>query len=240
MSERSTAIEPQSGGATLDLRQSLYGPATRVLPAAFFEKRQARQADADIRSSGVVFIHIPRAAGVSVMRTIYRSAGIRHFTVDQFLEVAAPDLRDLPRFAIVRNPWDRAVSAYHFARQGGVAGGAQMAHLDRYRGPAFATFEAFVIQYLSTKNVWKADGVFRPQSYYLGNHAETTLDHIGVFGQLHETESWLSGELGRPIQLAHCNSTSREHPYQKYYSDTTREIVADIYRADIERFDFAF
>lgn len=224
----------------MDLRQKLYGPATRVLPAPFFEKRQARQADAEIRNGGVVFVHVPRSGGVSVMRTVYHSASIRHFTIDQFMQVCAPDLRELPRFAIVRNPWDRAVSAYHFAQQGGVPGGAQMAHTDRYRGPDFATFDAFVRQYLTKHDVWKSDGVFRPQSYYLGRDAEKTLDHIGFLDQIGETESWLSGILGRPIKLTHVNASGRSHPYHNYYSDETRKIVADIYRADVERFDFRF
>lgn len=224
----------------MDLRQKLYGPATRVLPAPFFEKRQARQADADIRDSGVVFVHIPRTGGVSVMRTVYRSEAIRHFTVEQFIGVCARDLLDLPRFAIVRNPWDRVVSAYHFAKQGGVPGGGQMAHMDRYRGPDFATFDAFVRQYLTTHDVWKADGVFRPQSYYLGRESEKTLDHIGILDQIGETESWLSGVLGRPIKLAHTNASKRDHPYHRYYTGETREIVGDVYRTDIERFDFRF
>ncbi len=224
----------------MDLRAKLYGPATRVLPASFFEKRQARQSDADARNSGVVFIHIPRTAGVSVMRTVYQSDWIRHFTVDQFLQVTARDVFDLPRFAIVRNPWDRAVSAYHFARQGGVAGAAQMFHQARYRTPAFATFETFVTEYLATRNVWKLDGIFRPQSYYLGDNPEKNLDHIGVFEQLSETESWLCGALGRPIQLHQCNAANRQYPHNGYYTDETREIIGEIYRADIERFDFRF
>ena len=114
-----------------------------------------------------------------------------------------------------------------------------MAHKDRYRGPAFATIDTFVEHYLATHNVWKLDGVFRPQSYYLGPDAETTVDHIGIVGQLHETELWLSESLGRPILLAHCNATSREHPYRRYYCDKTK-IVGDAYRADIERFKFTF
>lgn len=224
----------------MDLRQMLYGPATRVLPAPFFEKRQARQADGDIRDVGVVFVHVPRSGGVSVMRTVYRSEAIRHFTVDQFTQVCARELLELPRFAIVRNPWDRAVSAYHFAAQGGVPGGGQMAHMDRYRGPDFATFDAFVRQYLTTHDVWKADGVFRPQSYYLGRDPEKTLDHIGILDRIGETESWLSGVLSRPIMLPQVNASNRDHPYQQYYTAETRAIVGEIYRADIERFDFRF
>ena len=150
---------------TLDLRQKLYGSATLVLPRASMQKLQARNAQADFRKAGIAFIHVPRAAGLSVLQAVYRTTTIRHFTTGEFLQVLPADLRTLPRFAITRNPWDRAVSAYHFATQGGVPGGAQIWRPERYRGSTFATFDTFVHDFLAVRNVWKLDGVFRPQMY---------------------------------------------------------------------------
>lgn len=225
----------------MDLRARLYGPANRLLPPSFFEKRFARQAQDDYRRAGVSFIHVPRTAGLSVIRAIYGSQNLRHFTIERFLEVSADDVRRLPRFAIVRNPWDRAVSAYELAKLGGLPGGAQMLHPERYRGPEFATFDSFVRDYLAVQNVWKIDGVFRPQVYYLGGrHPDTRLlDHIGRFDRLGETEAWLSDTLDRDITLLHTNQTARGS-YQDCYTPTTREIVGRMYSDDIERFGFEF
>ena len=223
----------------MNLRARLYDPVARFLPESIIERRWAHLAEADFCAAGVVFIHIPRTAGVSVIRAIYQSDCPRHFAVEQFLKIASSKLLHLPRFTIVRNPWGRALSAYQFAKQGGVPGGAQMAHPERYRVAAFATFDTFVEQYLATHDVCKLDGVFRPQSCYLGSNAEETLDHIGVFSRLGETESWLSETLGHPVKLPHSNATDRKQ-YASLYSDRTRRIVGEIYRADIERFAFKF
>lgn len=179
----------------MDVRRHLYGPATRVLPATFFEKRQAQLAQDDYRNTGLAFIHIPRTAGLSVLQAVYHSEFLRHFTIQQFLQVSCDDVRRLPRFAVVRNPWDRAVSAYTLAKQGGIPGGAQMLHPQQYRRAEFNTFDSFVREYLAARDVWKLDGVFRPQVYYLGS-AELearTMDYVGRFHRLAETEEWLSG-----------------------------------------------
>ncbi len=226
----------------MNLRARLYGPATKVLPATFFEKRSAQLAQDDYRAAGISFIHVPRTAGLSVLRTVYGSDMLRHFTNQQFLKVADDDVRRLPRFSIVRNPWDRAVSAYMIAKQGGVPGGAQMLHPEQYQQPEFATFDRFVREYLATHNVRKLDGVFKPQTYYLGPPGaaqDEALDHIGHFECLGETEEWLSKTLEREVQLVHSNET-QHGPYHDYYDNATRELVGRIYRDDVERFGFEF
>jgi hypothetical protein len=225
----------------MDLRRHLYGPATKVLPATFFEKRQAQQALDDYRRAGIAFIHVPRTAGFSVLQTVYQSEILRHFTIRQFLDVSCDDVRRLPRFAVARNPWDRAVSAYTLATLGGVPGGAQMLHPQQYDRPEFATFDSFVHGYLAVRNAWKLDGVFKPQVYYLGSPdlQNREMHHVGLFHRLPETEEWLSETLGRDIQLELSNQTPRR-AYQDYYTDATREIVRRIYSEDIERFGFEF
>lgn len=226
----------------MNLRARLYGPATRVLPATFFEKRSAHLAQDDYLGAGICFIHVPRTAGLSVLRAVYGSDMLRHFTNQQFMKVSGEDARRLPRFSIVRNPFDRVVSAYAIAKQGGVPGGAQMLHPEQYQEPEFATFDSFVRQYLATHDARKLDGVFKPQVYYLGPPdlgPGKALDHIGHFERLSETEDWLSQTLGRYIHLGHCNE-SRHGPYHDYYTKATRDLVGRIYRDDIERFGFEF
>ncbi|MCB0933899.1 MAG: sulfotransferase family 2 domain-containing protein [Mycobacterium sp.] len=227
----------------MNIRARLYGPATKVLPATFFEKRSAQLAQDDYRRAGICFIHVPRTAGLSVIRAVYGSDMLRHFTNRQLLKVSSEDVRRLPRFSIVRNPWDRAVSAYMIAKQGGVPGGAQMLHPEQYQQPEFTTFDRFVREYLATHDPRKLDGVFKPQTYYLGPsniRRDEALDHVGHFDRLNETEAWLSDNLGRNIHLEERTNATRHEPYGEYYDNVTRDLVERIYRDDIERFGFEF
>ena len=54
-----------------------------------------------------------------------------------------------------------------------------------------------------------------------------------------ETEQWLTTTLGRLVRLAHSNA-SEHADYRTYYTKETRNIVAEIYRDDIDRFGFQF
>jgi hypothetical protein len=216
----------------------VYRWGSDVLPD-WVDTLRAYRAHHDFRRAGVAFVHVPRAAGLSVSRTLY-NRDIFHFSARQMRRVLPADVLNLPRFAIVRNPWDRTVSAYHFATQGGVLGGAQMAYPERYRGNDFATFETFVTRYLARHTLASIDGVFRPQStYLLLNDGTVPFDHVGRFERIGETEEWLSATLGRPIRFPKINGTDRDD-YRGYFTDETREIVADRYRADIDAFGYTF
>ena len=221
------------------LHPLLHKVSHRVMPSSVDEHRQLRHAQAPFREAGLVFIHIPRTAGVSITQAVYGRTVWCHFTLPQLLKSADDDVLRLPRFTIIRNTWDRAVSAYHFAKSGGVLGGAQIRRADRYRGRDFETFDSFVRGYLAVHDVWKLDGVFRPQTYYLGPPGRDKLGYIGDFDYMPETEQWLTTTLGRLVRLAHSNA-SEHADYRTYYTKETRNIVAEIYRDDIDRFGFQF
>lgn len=210
-----------------------------ALPEPVIEMKRAFFAQNDFRRAGVSFIHIPRTAGKSVMRTLYTHDQF-HFTVARMLSVSFPDVCALPRFAIVRNPWDRAVSAYHFATQGGVPGWAHMNHPERYQGPKFASFETFVHEYLSQHDPRELDGVFRPQSCYVTlKDGSVPINYLGHFDKMAETEAWLSETLGRDVKFPRTNQTTRDF-YPSYYNDDTRAIVGRLYQEDVDRFGFEF
>lgn len=227
-------------------------PATRIrratgrvvrdaLPESWVQTTDAYRFQRSFRRAGVVFIHVPRTAGWSVNAVLYQRPP-RHFTVDELSRVASADVLALPSFAIVRNPWDRAVSAFHFARQGGVAGAARIANPERYRGAEFEDFDGFVRHFLARNDPRHLDGVFRPQSDYVCRRDGTIpLRHVGVFDRLAETEAWLSATLGRAVELPALNGSARPtRDYRDFYTDHTAEIVGRVYRADVTRFGFAF
>lgn len=197
-------------------------------------RRRARQ----FREAGVAFIHVPRTAGTSIARTLYQ-AFIGHFGLSDLLAVAPEDVLALPRFTIVRNPWDRAVSAWSFARTGG-SRLVPVSNPGQYQAPAFENFERFVIEWLSAVPVEQRDGIFRPQYRYVLD-AEGTLNfsHCGRLEALAETEAWLSDVCERRIAFAALNASERDD-YRSYYTPEARDAVARIYARDIALLGYDF
>src|SRR5699024_3171220 len=84
------------------------------------------------------FVHVPKAAVTSISNALYvRSFG--HFS-------AAEIRLDFPRafgnifvFSIVRNPWDRIVSAYRFAASGGTES-VPISNPELYHSEKFSSF----------------------------------------------------------------------------------------------------
>ena len=208
---------------------------TSVLPESTLQRIRARRRASAFREAGVAFIHVPRAAGTSVAEALY-GGFIGHFGVRDLIAAAPKDVLALPRFAIARNPWDRAVSAWSFAKAGGgtsAGGGVRVARAGRYAIAAFDTFESFVTEWLAVRDPEGLDGIFRPQVHYLlDRDGQLALDHLGRLDRIGETQEWLSDTLGRHIVIAHENASPRSD-YRDYYTPETRDLVARIYARDI-------
>lgn len=194
-----------------------------------------------MKQVGVAFVHVPRTAGMSIATTLY-DRFLGHFPIDDLLAVPDLELRNLPRFAVVRNPWERLASAYSFAARGTGESriSAEIApHVGRQLR-SVPSFERFVKEWLPRRDPMSLDGVLRPQVYYVvARDGTTPFDHIGRHNDLRATEGWLSDVLGREIHFPWTNK-SRSGDHRQEYDAETRDIVARFYADDIARFGYDF
>ena len=65
------------------------------------------------------------------------------------------------------------------------------------------------------------------------------LDVVGRFETLTTDFEAVCAELGIDAHLEATNSSARG-PYRSYYDDTTRQVVADRFRDDIDTFGYEF
>ncbi|TCM19589.1 sulfotransferase family protein [Novosphingobium sp. PhB165] len=141
-----------------------------------------------IRMSGLLFIHVPKNAGTSISDRLY-GAQTKHASAIYYAR-AAPDLLILPSFAIVRNPVERFLSAYRYARAGGTLHRTISAPFrERYSG--FRSIDDAIDHLAAARSPFDLDHVFRPQSWYLldasGQLAVDRLipyERIGEIGRL--------------------------------------------------------
>ena len=150
------------------------------------------------------------------------------------------ELKALFKFTIVRNPWDRLVSAYLFLKAGGVNDSDRRwseKHLSR-----FGDFEEFVLRWVTPANVGRSLHL-RPQVEFLCRPARDVplVDYVGYFENLQADFAAIVTKLGIEATLAKINTTAtRRDDYRSYYSGRTREIVQQVYRDDIAAFGYDF
>jgi GT2 family glycosyltransferase len=76
--------------------------------------------DTEIERLGVLFIHIPKNAGVSYSHALYRRQ-VWHRTARYYRAVRPSIFKTCDSFALLRDPVERCLSAYEFLRAGGSA-----------------------------------------------------------------------------------------------------------------------
>ena len=193
----------------------------------------------DIKKS--IFIHIPKAAGVSVKRSIFGEnfqAG-HHFLYKYELIFSKKDFNNYFKFTIVRNPWDRLFSAYNFLSKGGLTDEDHnwfQDNLSKYKD-----FDDFVKKWVNRKNIYRYTH-FIPQYHYIrSSKRKIGVDFIGKLENIESDFIYISNKLNLgEINLKYINKTEGKANYKKYYNEQTIQIVRQVYKQDIELFNYEF
>ena len=130
-------------------------------------------------------------------------------------------------FTLVRNPWDRMVSYYHWLR------------LQSFDHPAVKLaqqldFNAFVL-HEHTRASLRAN----PASRYLTDANGT--EHDGAYVRIEHFEQDVApvvAKLGFEIRLERANATERDRDWRKFYSDEAAESVLKAAESDAMRFKY--
>jgi Sulfotransferase family len=122
-----------------------------------------------IREVGVLFIHIPKNAGMSVSNILYGDA-VFHPTIRYYQRVAADVVTDFPSFAVWRDPAERFVSAYRYAQAGG-ARAVSVSRAFRSRYMAFRSINDAIDHVEAAPSLFDVDHIFRPQFWYVADMA---------------------------------------------------------------------
>jgi hypothetical protein len=126
------------------------------------------------------------------------------------------------KFTIVRNPWDRAVSAFK--------------HLQRIEViDENLTFENFVVDVLSEYGT-DFDPHFGSQLDFIED-----VDYIGRYENLQESWDYISSKIECSNKLPKKNTDPNKRHYSTYYlSDQSKEVIASLYKSEIELLDYEF
>lgn len=200
-----------------------------------------------------IFIHIPKTAGSSIEEVIwpsrhsralddlwmgfvntyrneYQTGGLQHLLATHVRQAVGEDVfNNYFKFSFVRNPWDKAVSQFSYMKD--------RPDLRDYLGMQQDTpFAGYLERIARRKHVQWEEQV----RFLLDENGERLVDFIGRFETLIGDARTVFDRLRlADPNLPHANASERG-PYQHYYDDECRQRVAEMYRADIERFGYCY
>lgn len=202
--------------------------------------RFLRQGKAVGNRARAVFVHIPKAAGGS----------IRHFCYRNDIRVAGHDTRDasfqrafeidghadLFSFTFVRNPFQRAMSAFRFLVEGGIVEGDKV-DSEKFVSKYDGDFEKFVLSEFEAGDVLSQIH-FRPQSYWVCDGAgNLCVDFVGRYETLARDFGKITRLFGDPKYQLPVRNRS---PDSVMLSMTPRveAVLRSCYRKDFELFGY--
>ena len=192
------------------------------------------------RQHNFIFIHIPKSGGTAIRAALgYRMTGRQHLPWYVYYAADPIFYNKAFKFAVVRNPWDRAVSAYHYLAQGG-NGTSDTKICNEIR--KYKNFKDFIVNGLA-KGSFRSNLLFLPQSNFLVDGiGDLKVDFIGRLESLNSDFQEISKNLRFNTKEIHrSNMSSRSSDYRRYYKSTeVSEIVAEVYRQDIKLFGYSF
>ena len=185
-----------------------------------------------------LFIHVPKSAGRSVVRGLFDVKSVEHAPAEWYQQLDPDKFERYFKFSFVRNPWDRAVSAYTYLGRGGSAASEEDAQWSSFV-KRFESFDDFVCRWMSADNIMR-NALFTPQAVFLKDmFGQVAMDFVGRFEHLEQDFRRVAQRLQVDGELPHLNQ-SRSQPYQAFYTERSRDIVARLYAEDIAAFDYRF
>lgn len=206
------------------------------------------------RAKFILLAHAPRLFGTSMKHAIKKKkrpfwvnlAGVnrtlKHVYKQEtgFSNVSHPTAAEVKRydeeawrnyfkFAVVRNPWDHAVSYYHWKM-----------HENEVSSISFK-------EYLKRVSNWDRpdpEGIRPPRKSawdMLAIGDEIALDYVARFENLAEDMNTIAGRIGIPIDMGNktkSNIRSKNKSFAAYYDDESIELVRRIYAKEIDCFDY--
>lgn len=203
----------------------------RCLNLFYFSKIRKKIPNKAVQK-GVLFIHIPKAAGMSICKALY-GGQIGHKRAIDFYRADKVTYKKLKTFTIVRDPYSRLCSAYNFLMQGGM----DDYYYDRKFGEfirTFESFESFVFDWLAKGNNIYKYMHFIPQIDFISIDGVLSVDKIGKVEELSEFihELNCNWDLGlNEVYENKSNSTFIKRS-EIMNNDILRDKIFDIYECD--------
>jgi len=196
----------------------------------------------------IIFIHIPKNAGTFIVES-YNLYDKFHHKYDYYIKKYGIKFLMYKKFAVVRNPLDRLISCYEYARM-------PESYYHSVRNPESAvcgvhpdyyflkdkTFEEMVDYLPNLIKNKKSHPGWKPQYYWVCDEQDNVMvDFLIRYERLEQGLRRMNQIMGInvDIKMKRINFSYRKDFYDYYRTAELIEKVYKIYRKDFELFDYS-
>jgi len=175
-----------------------------------------------------IFVHIIKTAGSSIETAL----GLKtqdHRTAKKYIDQNESDIfKEMNSFTVIRNPWDKMVSQYLYSRN----------KINHKFNAGRQSFEDFLISAANGSRVTAYP--FQHLPYITNYQNDIVVKDFIRFENLQEDFNGLCKKINiEATELPHKNKTHRAN-YKFYYNNYTKNLVADMFKRDLDLFDYKF
>ena len=184
-----------------------------------------------------LYLHLPKTGGTSINKFFNDRFNDNEFDFGHpYLSDYGNKISHYFKFTIVRNPYDRLVSAFFYMSK--YSKFQSDINFRKHWKLKDDTFESFVIQKLP-KIV--DDPKIRPRHFKPQVDFGTAgLNYVGSFNTIQKDIDYVCDELNiKRRNLPHANKSNHKE-YQKYYTKELLDIVHNLYFEDFNNYDHLF
>ena len=170
----------------------------------------------------VIFIHIPKTGGTSIVKSVMDGSLTRHSSAIAYKGYDEEAFNRSYKFSVIRNPLDRSVSTYHYSKQ-------------RNKGCSVVdgsnSFKDFC-ENLRDNFYGHVSPGFLPQVFWVTDEfCRVIIDDIFPFDLINESMEYVIDKAKLNSNFAHLNK-SRHKPFMDYHTDETIKILRELYPMD--------
>lgn len=197
----------------------------------------------------IIFIHIPKTAGTSIANLLGFTAGTSHITAKEVKQnLCKKEFSTYFKFCFVRNPWDRFISLYNYARleesyyhsSVNPEKSRHGKHLDfdLLKNASLSDCADYLLEHkLKHDLAWNH---WQEQiNWIYDDQGKILVDYIGKFENLEDDIIDILKKIGAKKNLKRMNSSVIKNN-RKVLDVKTRDIIKDFYKNDIEKFGYEF
>ena len=193
-----------------------------------------------------IFVHIQKTAGTSITDALFKIPETYqlHHSHSILNTINIEDYKDYFKFCFVRNPFDRLISWYNMILQKGFHNDWSKYILENSTNfSEFLELTDIIIERnpleLQSQVDYTKSISFNQLDYISDNLGNIQCDFIGRFENINDDFNILSQMLNIKLELNNLNKFKHNH-YKDYYNQIDLEKVSNLYKRDIEYFNYKF